>query len=82
MFLDNLLWRGCGTGSNYPFLTLKERDIETGPDFFEARYYSSVQGRFTSPDPLTASGDPALLIWCRGHLLWRVVGSIRVTCLR
>jgi RHS repeat-associated protein len=30
--------------------TQKERDNETGLDFFEARYYSSVQGRFTSPD--------------------------------
>ena len=35
---------------NYPFLTLKERDVETGLDYFLARYYSSVQGRFTSPD--------------------------------
>ena len=31
--------------------TSKERDAETGLDFFEARYMSSVQGRFTSPDP-------------------------------
>lgn len=36
---------------NYPFLTLKERDNETGLDFFEARYYGSTQGRFNSPDP-------------------------------
>jgi RHS repeat-associated protein len=40
----------AGAGSNYPFLTLKERDIETGLDYLEARYYSSTQGRFTSPD--------------------------------
>ncbi|MGH9803503.1 MAG: RHS repeat-associated core domain-containing protein, partial [Blastocatellia bacterium] len=32
--------------------TEKERDTETGLDFFEARYFGSVQGRFTSPDPL------------------------------
>jgi len=32
--------------------TGKERDAETGLDFFEARYFSSVQGRFTSTDPL------------------------------
>ena len=38
------------TGTNYPFLTLKERDVETGLDYFNARYYSSVQGRFTSVD--------------------------------
>jgi RHS repeat-associated protein len=30
--------------------TSKERDAETGLDFFGARYYSSPQGRFTSPD--------------------------------
>jgi RHS repeat-associated protein len=32
--------------------TSKERDAETGLDFFDARYMSSAQGRFTSPDPL------------------------------
>ncbi len=31
--------------------TSKERDAETGLDFFEARYYSGAQGRFVSPDP-------------------------------
>jgi RHS repeat-associated protein len=31
--------------------TLKERDIETGLDYFLARYYSSTQGRFTGVDP-------------------------------
>ncbi len=34
--------------------TRKERDNETGLDYFLARYYSSTQGRFTSPDPLSA----------------------------
>jgi RHS repeat-associated protein len=47
--------------------TRKERDIETGLDFFEARYYASTQGRFTSPDEfkggprevgVLGSGDP------------------------
>ncbi len=32
--------------------TAKERDIETGLDYFEARYFSSAQGRFTSVDPV------------------------------
>jgi len=32
--------------------TSKERDTETGLDFFDARYYASVQGRFTSVDPI------------------------------
>ena len=47
---------GCA-GSRYPFLTHKERDIETGLDYFLARYYSSVQGRFTSPDEFTGGPD-------------------------
>jgi RHS repeat-associated protein len=32
--------------------TGKERDAETGLDYFGARYFSGAQGRFTSPDPL------------------------------
>src|SRR5256714_1992164 len=35
--------------------TQKERDSETGLDYFDARYYSSVQGRFTSCDPIKIS---------------------------
>lgn len=30
--------------------TAKERDEETGLDYFEARYYSAAQGRYTIPD--------------------------------
>jgi RHS repeat-associated protein len=33
-----------------------ERDGETELDFAQARYYNSKHGRFTSADPLTASG--------------------------
>jgi RHS repeat-associated protein len=33
-----------------------ERDNESGLDYFGARYLSSLQGRFTSPDPLLTSG--------------------------
>jgi RHS repeat-associated protein len=33
-----------------PRCTGKERDAETGLDFFGARYFSGPQGRFTSPD--------------------------------
>jgi RHS repeat-associated protein len=36
-----------------------ERDMETGLDFAEARYYSNAQGRFTSSDPLMSSGKVA-----------------------
>lgn len=32
----------------------KERDAESGLDYFIARYYSSAQGRFVSPDPENA----------------------------
>jgi len=38
-----------GDGIRQQF-TQKERDNETGLDYFLARYYSSIQGRFTSPD--------------------------------
>jgi RHS repeat-associated protein len=37
--------------------TGKERDSETGLDYFEARYYSSLQGRFTSPDEFSGGPD-------------------------
>jgi RHS repeat-associated protein len=36
--------------------TQKERDNETGLDYFGARFYASSQGRFASPDPLLSSG--------------------------
>jgi RHS repeat-associated protein len=48
---------GLGNGKdnlNQKF-TQKERDIETGLDYFVARYYSSSQGRFTSPDDIMFS---------------------------
>ena len=48
--------QGCA-GSRYPFLTQKERDTETGLDFFGARYYASVQGRFGSVDPENAGAS-------------------------
>jgi RHS repeat-associated protein len=37
--------------------TSKERDNETGLDYFLARYYSSTQGRFTSPDEFTGGPE-------------------------
>jgi len=54
--LTNCARAGGCAGFNYPFLTSKERDNETGLDYFGARYYSSTQGRFTSPDEF--SGGP------------------------
>lgn len=49
---------GGYAGLNYPFLTLKERDVEAGLDYFLARCYSSIQGRFTSPDAPFADQFP------------------------
>ena len=40
--------------------TGQARDIDTGLDYFGARYMSAAQGRFTSPDPLARSASPAL----------------------
>jgi RHS repeat-associated protein len=49
---------GGGDGVRQKF-TQKERDIETGLDYFRARYYASTQGRLTSTDPLLSTGFPA-----------------------
>ena len=40
-------------------LSSKERDAETGLDYFQTRYFSSAQGRYTSPDSLMASARPS-----------------------
>ncbi len=42
-----------------PKFTGMNRDAETGLDYFNARYYSAEQGRFTSPDPGNAGAHPA-----------------------
>ncbi|HEX7772178.1 MAG TPA: RHS repeat-associated core domain-containing protein, partial [Pyrinomonadaceae bacterium] len=47
----------AGDGVRQQF-TSKERDIETGLDYFGARYYASTQGRFTSVDPSRKSIHP------------------------
>ncbi len=39
--------------------TAYERDNETNLDYAQARYYGNTQGRFTSPDPMLSSGEPA-----------------------
>ena len=41
---------GSSDGLRQKF-TSKERDVETGLDYFDARYYASMQGRFTGADP-------------------------------
>jgi RHS repeat-associated protein len=40
--------------------TGKERDSESGNDYFGARYYASTMGRFLSPDPLMATPERLL----------------------
>ncbi len=49
---------GASDGVRQHF-TQKERDNETGLDYFGARYYGSTQGRFTGVDPLLSTGDVA-----------------------
>lgn len=39
-----------GSPTHYKF-TGKERDAESGNDYFDARYYSSSMGRWMTPDP-------------------------------
>jgi RHS repeat-associated protein len=67
---------GCA-GFNYPFLTLKERDNETGLDYFGARYYASIQGRFTGADNIVYAKavDPQTwnqYTYCRNGPLSRI----------
>src|SRR5262249_8474520 len=57
---------GCYGGATYPAppdetsrkFTGKERDAETGLDYFGQRYFSGAQGRFTSPDKPFADQHP------------------------
>lgn len=49
-FGDGLVVQG-GDATEHHF-TGKERDTESGNDYFSARYYASSMGRFMSPDPL------------------------------
>ncbi len=53
----NSLGTGCvavgsgGSDATEHHFTGKERDTESGNDYFGARYYASSMGRFMSPDP-------------------------------
>jgi RHS repeat-associated protein len=47
----------CAATPTEHLFTGKERDAESGNDYFEARYYSSAMGRFMSPD-WSAKEDP------------------------
>jgi RHS repeat-associated protein len=50
-FGDGLTIAGNGQDATEHHFTGKERDTESGLDYFGARYYSSNMGRFSSPDP-------------------------------
>jgi RHS repeat-associated protein len=60
---------GKTTSNNHYKMTCKERDTESGLDYYGARYYGSTMGRFMSPDwaakpatvPYAEFGDPQSL---------------------
>ncbi len=52
--------RYAGTQTPHQY-TGKERDAESGLDYFGARYLSSAHGRWMSVDPVVQAGDPQLL---------------------
>jgi RHS repeat-associated protein len=52
--------------------TSKERDDETGLDYFGARYYALAQGRFTSPDEFQG-GPQELFVLGSGHQLKQAI---------
>ena len=56
--------------------TGKERDAETGLDYFVTRYYSGAQGRFSSPDSLGYDQRP----W--DPQSWNLYGYVRNSPLR
>lgn len=68
--------QGYVTDSVRQQFTSKERDDETGLDYFGARYHSNLQGRFTSVDPIKLKSsrlyDPQrinLYNYCRANPL-------------
>jgi RHS repeat-associated protein len=51
-FGDGQVTSGVGGSTGATHFTGKERDGESNLDYFGARYYSSTEGRFSSPDKL------------------------------
>jgi RHS repeat-associated protein len=50
----------CAPTPTEHLFTGKERDTESGNDYFGARYYASTMGRFMSPDPIFAEANRVL----------------------
>jgi len=50
-FGNYLATYGAGTDATEQHFTGKERDSESGNDYFKYRYYASSMGRWLSPDP-------------------------------
>ncbi|MCA2968810.1 MAG: RHS repeat-associated core domain-containing protein [Acidobacteriaceae bacterium] len=63
-------------GAPAGLFTGKERDAETGLDYFGARYFSGAQGRFTSPDA------PGADQWTVNPQSWNLYGYVRNNPLR
>ncbi|MCL4852248.1 MAG: hypothetical protein KJZ78_12815 [Bryobacteraceae bacterium] len=57
--------------------TGKERDSETGLDYFETRYFGSAQGRFTSPDGMIMKRE-----WLSDPQRWNHYAYVRNNPLR
>jgi RHS repeat-associated protein len=55
----------CGTTPTEHLFTGKERDTESGNDFFKYRYYASSMGRWLSPDPAGMMASLAVFRRCR-----------------
>lgn len=50
-------WQPAAPPGDTRLFTGKERDLETGLDYFGARYYAATTGRFTTVDPLMTLAD-------------------------
>ncbi|MGA1982948.1 MAG: RHS repeat-associated core domain-containing protein [Acidobacteriaceae bacterium] len=57
-FGDDLVSSGPTEDPTENHFTGKERDTESGNDYFNARYYNSATGRFLSPDWSAKGDDP------------------------
>ncbi len=59
---DTMHSPACAVRASFsrPRSTGKERDAESGNDYFGARYYASSMGRFMSPDPIKLTDERLL----------------------